>query len=142
MESSTDKTQENTVEQVMARKVKDADLIYLVRMANIGYGLGVTLLTKGTMISGTLTSGKDYYETVASKISDAGEFGVALAKYYTDKIGEYTPSDDEDKEIPLTFLHLKDFSILKGDGGFFNLKGATLRLKIEEIDGHLVGVAS
>ncbi|HDL7084417.1 TPA: gas vesicle protein [Yersinia enterocolitica] len=140
MESGTNKTQEITLEEVITRKTKDQDLMYLVRMANFGVGVGVTLFSKGTIITGTLMSGKEYYETVASKLSEVGEFGAVLAEYYTHKAKElYTPSDDADKEMPLNFLHLKESSFFKGDGGLLKMQNSVLRIKIEEIDGHYIG---
>ncbi|CND92194.1 Uncharacterised protein [Yersinia rohdei] len=135
-----DESQESKIQEVISLKTRDSDLLYLVRMANFGVGVGVTLFSKGTIITGTLMSGKEYYETVASKLSEAGEFGAVLAEYYTHKAKElYTPSDDADKEMPLNFLHLKESSFFKGDGGLLKMQNSVLRIKIEEIDGHYVG---
>lgn len=137
---NTDESQESKIQEVISHKARDNDLLYLVRMANIGVSVGITLFTKGSIITGVLMSGKNYYETIGSKMADAGEYGVQLAEYYTRNGKElYTPSDDPDKEIPLNFLHLKEISVLNGAGNFIKIKDVCLRIKIEEIDGHYVG---
>lgn len=120
-------------------KIKDADLVFLVDIVNkTQASLGLTVLTKGTMISGQLTSGKEYYDYVASEISKAGEAGIALSKYFSDKADTiYSPKEDED--APNSFMHLKDITVRSHDGKLNAINGGYLRLKIEEIDGHTVG---
>lgn len=40
---------------------------------------------------------------------------------------------------PTNFIHLNEVSLLKGDGNMFNFSNGLLRVKIEEIDGIIIG---
>ncbi|HAC7850952.1 TPA_asm: hypothetical protein G0E33_08695 [Salmonella enterica] len=127
---------EMELQNVVSHKIKDRDLVLLVRMANAGVEIGITLLSKGVMISGLLVSGKSYYEDCVKKMSAAGSTGQGISEYFSQAQELYEPS--EDKEIPLNFLHLKDAVILTGQNRT-SYNGAIFRIKIEEIDGFFIG---
>jgi hypothetical protein len=123
-------------------KVKDADLVFLLKIVNkLDASIGVTLLSKGTFITGQMISGKQYYENVVERMKQAGDAGVALSSYFTNSAENvYSPSDDSD--APTNFLHLKDVKIRSPEGSVDTLNGAYLRMKVEEIDGHFIGAMS
>ncbi|END6102915.1 gas vesicle protein [Yersinia enterocolitica] len=133
----------NQIQEVISYKMKDADLMYLASIANVGAGITITLFTKGIIISGTLTSGKEYYNSVASNLVNIGELGSQVAEYFSNA-GKtlYTQDDNNSKELPLNFLHLKQFATHKNDGGLVHRTGSLLRVKIEEIDGYYLGMPS
>lgn len=137
-------SEDNMINEVLSRKVVDADLDFLVEIANkLGSFTGVTLFSKGLVITGVIISGKEYYESVANSFKPDREGNIGLGAYFR-KVGAnaYTDDEDEDKSFPSNFMHLKDVKILTGNGNFSPLNNAFLRLKIEEIDGHIIGIAS
>lgn len=138
-------SKDNEIENVLARKMRDADLVFLAQIANnINFGMGITLFCKGTLITGTTISGKEYYESVAASFGPQSSGEGSIADYFS-KTAEnvYTEKKDTpDYEIPLNFIHLKNVAFSSGNGQFIPYNGAFLRLKIEEIDGHIIGAAT
>lgn len=117
--------------------LKDAILIWLVENCNqTNAPLGITLLIGGSIVTGTLISGKSYIDGVASELNEAGEYVVA--KYYRE-FGEevYEDSSPEDEQVIPEMIHLKDAQILNGamvrNIGWW-------RGKISSIDGHSIGI--
>ncbi|QET15127.1 hypothetical protein [Klebsiella pneumoniae] len=121
---------------VNSSKMRDADLLALTRMANIGAGIGVTLLSKGTVISGVLTSGKKYYEDCEKKLDGKGPIAEAIGSYFAQAKSHYDIS--EENQIPLNFLHLENVVIMAGSARI-PYEGAIFRIKIEEVDGFFIG---
>ena len=129
--------------QVVAFKVKDEDLMFLNTMVNrFDLGMGITILTQGNIISGQLISGKKYYGLTAEKMKAAGPAGEALAQYYENKGATGYTSKDPDFDYPNNFLHLEDVKIQQGSGHMGAFNNALLRVKIEETEGHILGNAS
>lgn len=136
---------ENDRQEVVARKMVDADLIFLVEIANkFGAWTGVTLFTKGIVITGLIISGKEYYEKVADSFGPKDENKVSVGDYFRNVSDSlYTNGDGADEtEFPTNFMHLKDVKVSAGSGGLTPYNNAFLRVKIEEIDGHIIGSAS
>lgn len=124
------------IQSVTALKMIDSDLLALVRAANVGAEIGITLLSKGVVISGLLTSGKNYYEDCQKKLSGAGPIGEAIGSYFNAAKTHYEVS--EKNVIPLNFLHLKDAVIVAGQNRSA-FENSIFRIKIEEIDGFFIG---
>ncbi|EIV2907035.1 gas vesicle protein [Citrobacter braakii] len=138
-------SKDNEIDNVIATKMRDADLVFLAQIANnINFGMGVTLFCKGALITGTTISGKEYYESVATLFGPKSSEEVSIADYFSNTaVNVYTEKKDTpDYEIPLNFIHLKNVAFISGNGQFIPYNGAFLRLKIEEIDGHIIGVAT
>ncbi|WP_380180984.1 gas vesicle accessory protein GvpU [Kalamiella sp. sgz302252] len=130
---------------VFASKMRDADLNFIANIASkLGVGLGVTLFVKGALVTGNTISGKEYYEQIVEFFGETQEGSVeqAIANYFK-RTGEayYTPEDDE-ASVPLNFLHLKDVSFRLGSEQFSQHKNGLLRIKIEEIDGFMLGIST
>lgn len=123
-----------------AMKSKDATVTYRASIANLGTGVSITLFLSGVVVTGNLISGKQYYESIASDIKGSGgESAEIIAKYFSE-VGEavYGLNDEADAP-PTNFIHLNEVSLLKGDGNMFNFSNGLLRVKIEEIDGIIIG---
>ncbi|GLR11010.1 gas vesicle protein [Mixta theicola] len=131
------------VKNVVASKMRDMDLVYLTNIVNaVGGSFGITLFLKGTVISGLMISGKEYYSTLAENLALVGDVGENLAQHFSRVADDvYTPVS-ESESIPANFIHMKDVKIKSGTGEFDEMQNALLRLKIEEIDGHIVGNVS
>ncbi|HDT2308019.1 TPA: hypothetical protein QHP34_002648 [Citrobacter braakii] len=138
-------SEEKEISTVLSRKITDADLSFCVNIANKhGANLGVTLFCKGIIITGMIISGKEYYDGVADSFGPKKD-GVASLGDYFRQVGDavYSQKDgDEEQEFPNNFIHLKDVKLSAGTSGFTPYNNAFLRLKVEEIDGHIIGIAS
>lgn len=129
--------------EVVAYKVKDEDLLFLNSIVNkFDYGIGVTLFSNGSVTTGTLISGKQYYSFVAERLKEAGSVGESLAQFFENKGATSYTSDDPDFLYPNNFLHLENVHIRQDNGRMAALNNAMLRIKIEEIDGHMIGTAN
>ncbi|CAI1502617.1 Uncharacterised protein [Serratia grimesii] len=132
-------SEENEEQVVISRKLQDADLLKFADLANkYDYSIGITILSKGVLITGRTISGKQYYNSIADASGSA-----PIAEYFR-KVSAplYTLQDGENVatvNFPLNFIHLENVSMKSGDGLFSQLNGALLRIKIEEIDGYILG---
>lgn len=134
---------QDELNQVVAFKVKDEDLLFLNQMVNrFDLGIGITLFSQGNVISGQLISGKKYYALIASKIKAAGPAGEALSHYFDNKGAVGYTSEDPEFDYPNNFLHLESIKVQRGDGQMGPINDALLRIKIEETEGHILGNAT
>ncbi|OMP89783.1 gas vesicle protein [Raoultella terrigena] len=130
------------LQQVLAFKVKDEDLSFLNGMVNrAGLGIGITLFVKGSVISGSLIAGRKYYQLVSDNLKSSGTIGEALSTYFETKGKDGYTSDDPNFEYPNNFLHLENIKVRCDNGQMGSLNNAMLRIKIDEVDGHLIGTA-
>ncbi|MDM3548139.1 MULTISPECIES: hypothetical protein [Serratia] len=122
-------------------KVRDETLTFLCKMANLNIGVGITLLIKGTVLTGTLISGDKYFKAIAEKFNALGSGEVAsLVSNFFEDFGRETYSIVEGVEPPPTnFLHLANVEIVNGNGQMIGMSDGLLRVKIEEIDGSMLG---
>lgn len=138
-------SEEKEFSTVLSRKITDADLSFCVDMANKHEAnMGVTLFCKGIIITGMIISGREYYAGVADSFGLKQDGASAWGDYFRQIGGAFYSKQDgeEDKEFPNSFIHLKDVQLSAGTSGFTPYKNAFLRLKVEEIDGHIIGIAS
>ena len=132
----------NDVKSVFSMKLCDTDLLKFADNANkYNLGVGITLLCKGIVLSGITISGKEYYESVANSYGSAKDDTYSFANYFLNAAKERYNFEDE-QDIPISFIHLRNVSMHSGNGVFKPLNGAYLRLKIEEIDGYIFGQSS
>ncbi|MGV2813511.1 gas vesicle protein [Enterobacter cancerogenus] len=131
---------ENELNQVLALKAQDEDLLFLNSIVNrTDCGIGITLFVKGNLITGTLIAGKKYYQFVADNLKSVGESGAALAQYFEDKGTKQYTSGESGFAYPNNFLHLENVKIRNDGGVMGTLNNAMLRVKIEEVEGHIMG---
>ncbi|AFE60793.1 hypothetical protein Q7S_23176 (plasmid) [Rahnella aquatilis HX2] len=135
-------TNQPEMHEVFAKKMIDLDLFNLVKMANkFDLGQGVVLLVKGTLISGIIISGTEYYKTISSSFEDEHP----LKQLFSSRAEEYSKYKELDLFDPASdveYIHLKKFSVNQGGNGFNTYNSAVFRIKLEEIDGHIIGTAS
>lgn len=131
----------------------------LVNMA--GAPVGITLLVKGTILTGTLISEREYLETLTDMLqgqirrslvgASEDERRAAEAAFdLTDFLEDFYPSmdeDDEDEEdgfpgfTPLFHLHLKDPVVISPQPavGFTEGVFSVMRIRMTNIDGWMLG---
>jgi hypothetical protein len=132
--------QENYIEQEhVARKIHDRDLNFLVQVANFANSNnGVTLLSKGALISGIIISEKEYYESVASSYGERGEGAPSIAEYFWVR-SDNSPKPEEGESVKeFNFINLKNVKVNTGNS-LTNLNGGFIRMKLEEVDGYILG---
>jgi hypothetical protein len=128
------------ISEVIAHRVKDESLLDVVNLANMGVGLGITLLVEGQVIVGDLISGKAYFEKLAAKmLTSTG--GEEIASIVSKMFGDFGKEhyDKDSKDVPLNYLHLENYAFLKGDGSLMNVSSSLMRICIEKISGYAIG---
>lgn len=135
-------------------------LSYLVSsLVNLGGApVGITLLIKGTVLSGTLMSEREYLDTLSNLMQQQVRDALAsLPKQdremaeeafdFRDLAEDFYPDDDEDDEDsgpePLVFLHLRNPMVISpqpvvsfGSGLF-----PVMRIRLSSIDGWMLGAS-
>jgi hypothetical protein len=129
---------------VAATQPLDHFLQSLVGLANIGVEIGLTLTVGGFLISGTLTSGKRYFDELqkSMQFTNTEEWmQKELGEFFRQSGSIYDPPSEEETPIPPpTFLHLRD-------ARFFHNAGAPMpsnasvwwRGRISEVQGFHFG---
>lgn len=136
-------SEDSAVKNVVASKMRDMDLVYLTNIVNaVGGSFGITLFLKGSIVSGLMISGQEYYATLAERLAQVGDVGENLAQHFLQVADDVYTNVAEIESIPANFIHMKDVQVRAGNGEFSAMNDALLRLKIEEIDGHIVGNVS
>lgn len=136
-------SEELELQHVLALKAKDEDLMFLNDIVNrTNCGIGITLFVKGNVISGSLIAGRKYYKIVSENLKAIGSAGEALSQYFENKGATGYTSDEPDFEYPNHFLHLENVQVRSDQGTMGALQNAMLRVKIEEVEGHILGNVS
>lgn len=140
---------EDLLPEVNANKLRDVDLCFFTHIANIeNIGVVLTIFVKGNLFSGELISGSEFYKKSAEKYSSSKEdsVGELVKQHFEYRIEAYADLYKEPEkalsQLEITFLHLKDVSMYTGGGHIQSIEGGLLRLKIEEIDGYILGKMS
>ena len=130
---------------------EDFFLQNIVKLSNkFGVGFDITLLVSGVTVSGTLISGKDYYEGQGdvflklSKQEDSiektlGEFWKGFSAIYDAEENENVTLED----VPApTYIHLSNAQIVSGITITPQPPIAFWRGKISSVDGFFIGRVS
>jgi hypothetical protein len=111
-----------------------------------GGEVGMSLLVGGTWVSGMLCSPRSWYEQVAHLVDQStdGGFGLVFRElgrniYPTDDEVEAGVAESRPDDRPIGFLHLRDARTVSTSGTVPTDMGGLLRLRIEQVDGWLVG---
>lgn len=130
---------------VNALKLRDIDLCVFADIANIhNVGLDLTLFVKGSVFSGQLISGREFYKLQSEKYSSfkADTIGSLVKQHFDARIQAYEKiyevNEVENTDPDVSYLHLNKVSMQVG-GTKVNIERGLLRLKIEEIDGYILG---
>jgi hypothetical protein len=121
----------------------------LVRMANeSNLGIGITLQVSGMLVSGSLVSGKQYFEGFANDFASPFVNEIETANAIRDNFRAYgeiydKPKDDGlDHPAPL-FVHMKDARFFSTAGNPIpGNKGVWWRGRICEVGGFSLGSLS
>ncbi|MGD6818891.1 gas vesicle accessory protein GvpU [Metabacillus sp. 84] len=123
----------------MSASSKDSILEMFVHAANKhNFSLDITLNMKGSLITGTLISAKEYFGNMSEKF----EGGSELSKAISGKLMDASSQDVESAEDVL-YIHLKDTKIYCGDSKPTPSKSEFLwRGKLDQTDGFFLGKIS
>jgi hypothetical protein len=134
-------------------------LSYLVSsLVNLGGApVGITLLIKGTVISGTLMSEREYLETLSNIMQQQVRDALAnlpkkdreLAEKafdFRDLTEDFYPEGEEDDEAepePLVFLHLHSPAVISPQPVISFSSGLfpVMRIRLSTIDGWMLGAS-
>ncbi|MBZ9843987.1 gas vesicle accessory protein GvpU [Mesorhizobium sp. CA5] len=144
-ENRTDKSGDSDVPPV--GPANDWFLQSLVDMVNTGgMTLKITLTVGGSLVSGELTSGKQYFEEFGKAVADglrekAPDLATQLAELYASHGDLYiSDPDDSTPKTPPNFIHLKNAHIYFGPSQPIPVnEGAWWRGRICEVQGFLMG---
>lgn len=128
-------------ETVSAQLIKDSALEHLVSVANFGRSFSVSLIVDGQVVFGDLISGKAYcekmYEVFASAKGDKG-VNEAIGSFFK-VLGERAYEQKNPADIPLNYLHLDNYALMRADGGTVDVQGALLRVAIDRVSAFSLG---
>lgn len=116
---------------------KDSILEFFVQASNKhDFQLDITLNVSGAVITGTLVSAKEYFDSLSETFEDGSEVAQKLSEELA-KAGE---SVDENQGSEAHFIHLKNTKVYCGDSKPTPSKGKIMwRGKISEVDGFFLG---
>lgn len=136
-----------------------ADLVS--SMANrSGMQLGVTLMIKGTVVTGTLISERDYLAAMSDMfvaqakksipsptkedlkaVSEAFDFNMLTEEDYDSDSEDDSDEDDGGGLSPIRHLHLKDPAILLPQPSIAFAQGefSVMRIRLTSVDGWMIG---
>lgn len=131
----------------------DSMLEFLVKLASTaGLSTPVTLTVGGTLVSGRIAGGEEYFKEVAKRVragqgqAETLEVTAGIYDAYAEKYAEWYPlrsegadSDEEDEsdETPISFIHLLDAHIFAQGAAPIEL--GQWRGLLSSIDGWTVG---
>ncbi|ASK62119.1 gas vesicle protein GvpU [Virgibacillus phasianinus] len=119
---------------------KDNILEFFVKAANKhDFSLDISLLVNGAVISGTMISAKEYFESLSESFEDGNDIAQALSEQFT----KASESVDSSSDGEAHFIHLKNTHIYCGDSKPTPSKGKILwRGKLNEVDSFFLGKIS
>lgn len=126
-------------------------LCWLVWLANkLGISQGVTLNVGGTVVSGTIISGKEYFESVGGAVFQVESIPVNANEEIIKSVADslrgfacvYNNETEEPEGTPAPgYIHLKDVRTISQGGQTITFNGALWRGKIASIDAFILGSA-
>ncbi len=127
--------------QVSNREI-DWFLEFFVSIANQGVTLGITLNVHGTLISGNLIGGKEYFELLSKSLVDSGsDMGKALAAAVVQGKDRYDQSIQEEP-VNFHYIHLKNAKVFNSNKNPMPTDGMLWRGRLNSVDGFTIGELS
>ena len=137
-----EKNMENNISEVCIVNDKDWFLEQLVTIVNkTEMAVGITLTAGGTIISGELVGGKQYFEEFAETFSSSlfptdEEFRKEVKRTFEENAKLYGP----ESSVPTGFIHVKNCRFISTDGSSIpNNKGSWWRGKLSDVTGFTLG---
>ncbi|ALC83622.1 MULTISPECIES: gas vesicle accessory protein GvpU [Bacillus] len=117
---------------------KDSTLEFFVKASNKHeFSLDITLNVNGSVVTGTIISAHEYFETVSETFEDGNEIAQKISEGLV-KASESAKNSSQESDIG--FIHLKNTRIYNGDGKGTPSKGDILwRGKLDQVDGFFLG---
>ncbi|MGM0866832.1 MAG: gas vesicle accessory protein GvpU [Bacillota bacterium] len=119
---------------------KDSILEFFVQASNKhDFSLDITLNVNGAVITGTLVSAKEYFDSLSETFEDGSE----VAQKLSEELARAGESVDENQSTEAHFIHLKNTKVYCGDSKPTPSKGKIMwRGKLSEVDGFFLGKIS
>lgn len=139
---------EDEVEPQLVRHEADWMLEMLVDMANDGLETGITLQVSGFLVSGSLVSGKQYFEGIGTEYGNAvpGESGQTLKASFSSLGNIYADLDHAKKKgikVPTpNYIHLKEARFFHTGAPIPGNRGVWWRGRLSEVAGFALGSLS
>ncbi|ULT55703.1 gas vesicle protein GvpU [Neobacillus drentensis] len=116
---------------------KDNILEFFVQAANKhNFSLDITLNVNGSVITGTIISAKEYFDTLSEIFKDGDDIAIMLSEQLSNA-GKSTQSDIDSEA---NFIHMKETKVYCGDSKPTPSKGDILwRGKLTEVNGFFLG---
>jgi len=136
---------EENIKQTNDVQIIDWYLQSLVDMANRhNIEMGITLVLGGSTVSGTLVSGKRYFEEFSKEFSNAwpdNESKELIREHFANYAKIYdSPENDKDERPPLPqYIHLKNSKIHSPSGSLPANMGVLWRGRISAVSGFSLG---
>jgi hypothetical protein len=142
MSEKTEESSNLEIGQEIHDRSVDWFLQILVSLANHGsLEMSITLVLGGSVVSGTLISGKKYFDMFSSSFSaawpgeDKEEIRQSFAKY-----GTIFDQEDEQEQMPQPqYIHLADARFPSPNGNMPTNSGVLWRGRINAISGFSLG---
>lgn len=145
MKHGVKEAQEDPIEQ----HPRDAYLNALVTFAEGNLEIGMTLFIRGTVIAGTLISGRKYFEELSRQMrsasiqgsSDPADLQDVLGRAMMDFANMYPRAGEEPepgRRPPQPFLHLSNARIFQA-ANHLRSNGQLMRLRLDAVDGYFMG---
>ncbi|KMJ56159.1 gas vesicle protein GvpU [Bacillus sp. LL01] len=122
-------------DEVSARK--DSILQFFVQAANKhSFSLDITLNVKGSLISGTLVSAKEYLD----ELNESFEGGNEVAQKVSNELSKASEEAESGSPPEVSFIHMKHTKVFIGDSKSTPSTGKIIwRGKLSEVDGFFLG---
>lgn len=119
---------------------KDSVLEFFVQASNKhGFALDITLNVNGAVVSGTMISAKEYFDTLSETFEDGSE----VAQNLSEQLSRASESIEENGSGEAHFIHLKNTKVYIGDSKSTPSKGQIIwRGKLSEVNGFFLGKIS
>ncbi|MGP1909674.1 gas vesicle accessory protein GvpU [Metabacillus sp. JX24] len=119
---------------------KDSVLEFFVGASNKhGFALDITLNVNGAVVSGTMISAKEYFDTLSETFEDGSE----VAQNLSEQLSRASESIEENGSGEAHFIHLKNTKVYIGDSKSTPSKGQIIwRGKLSEVNGFFLGKIS
>ena len=133
------------IEQKIHGQSVDWYLLHLVSLANEnGLEFGLTLTVGGSIVSGTLISGKKYFETFASDLSSAWPGDEDAKEIIRSSFAGWSAiynrkKEDDDDRPPPQYIHLSNARVHTPQGSLPTNTGVLWRGKINAVSGFSLG---
>jgi hypothetical protein len=130
--------------QNLPKQYSDWFLEMLVKIANSGDSMGITLQVGGFLVSGTLVGGAEYFEGFAKDFASTfkPEHAETMRQAVAEAAEPYKTARAVDLDLPAEFIHLKNVQFFSHAGSPVSSRGVWWRGRVCEVSGFILGSLS